>query len=322
MTLNYWRICVANLLFFAAVYTLLPVLPLALSGEAGIDLGEMSKLYLAFLAGTWAVGPIHAYLGDTYKRKEVLVLSTLALAATMAGYAYLYRYHHLLVVAVLQGAAFALSATAGITLAIDITNTTRRSDGNMVFAWMSRVGMLVGIAVGLLGFNYMGFRPTIYVAVALALLAMLIQMRIHVTFRAPIGLSLFSIDRFILPRAWLPAINLAIAAFVPGVLMPLLTTDSLWPVLALIILAVTIVPVVKCFVRMSNHCQRGTANGMCLLAVECGLVVGMAAACLLIADHAHNYAEVLRQYALGATVIALALLLVATRPYYLKKKVR
>ena len=46
--------------------------------------------------------------------------------------------------------------------------------------------------------------------------------RVYVAFRAPIGLRLCSLDRFLLPRAWVPALNMLLIAFVPGVLLPLL----------------------------------------------------------------------------------------------------
>ena len=49
------------------------------------------------------------------------------------GYAFVDGYTKFLLLAAVQGACFGLATTAGITVAIDITTSTRRSAGNMVY---------------------------------------------------------------------------------------------------------------------------------------------------------------------------------------------
>lgn len=44
---------------------------------------------------------------------------------------------------------------------------------------------------------------------------------VYVPFRAPIVTRLYSFDRFLLLRGWVPAINMILITFVPGLLIPL-----------------------------------------------------------------------------------------------------
>ena len=44
---------------------------------------------------------------------------------------------------------------------------------------------------------------------------------VYVPFRAPIVTKLYSFDRFLLLRGWVPAINLILITFIPGLLVPM-----------------------------------------------------------------------------------------------------
>ena len=47
-------------------------------------------------------------------------------------------------------------------------------------------------------------------------------MRVYVAFRAPIGVGYCNLDRFLLLRGWLPALNLVLIAFIPGIALLLI----------------------------------------------------------------------------------------------------
>lgn len=145
---------------------------------------------------------------------------------------------------------------------------------------------------------------------------MFLASRVYVAFRAPIGMRLCGMDRFLLPRAWVPALNMLLIAFVPGVLLPLLYIGDYIALLALVILVCLTMPFTKMFVKLSHHCQRGTANTTCYLAMETGLLAGLATACQL-AD-----AYLLYHAAGVATILAIFFFALLTYPYYKKKRVR
>ena len=71
------------------------------------------------------------------------------------------------------------------------------------------------------------------------------------------------------------------------------------------------------FVKLSHHCQRGTANTTHLLASEVGISLGIATACYMELDTD-------KMLHTGQMVASIALLffVLVTYPYYIKKKVR
>jgi len=85
MTLNFWRMCTANLLLFASVYMLFPVLSFVMPEQLGMSVSRTGDMFLAFITAMFAAGPFHAYLCDEYKRKNVLLSSAFVMLAAMAG---------------------------------------------------------------------------------------------------------------------------------------------------------------------------------------------------------------------------------------------
>lgn len=316
MTLSFWRMCVANSLLFTSVYMLFPLLPFVMGQQLDISVAQAGSMFLVFAVAMFAVGPFHAYLGDEYRRKNVLLYSVVIMLAAVLGYAFVDSYMKLLLLAFVQGGCFGLATTAGITVAIDITTSARRSTGNMVYAWASRLGMLVGVVLGVWLYHIHGFRTMIYCSVAIGVLSMFFSSRVYVAFRAPIGMSLCNVDRFLLPRAWLPAVNMMLIAFIPGVLLPLMFAGDYLPLLALFILAFITIPFTRMFVKLSHHCQRGTANTMCHLSMEAGLLAGLAVACRIMNVPAIHHV------AMTAAILAVFFYVLLTYPYYKRKRVR
>lgn len=76
------------------------------------------------------------------------VFFALMVAATV-GYAFVTNITELILLSTVQGLAFGIATTArNYTLAIDITNSTLRSAGNVSFSWIARLGMILGIILG------------------------------------------------------------------------------------------------------------------------------------------------------------------------------
>ncbi len=330
------RMCMANFLFFVSIYTLLPLLPSVMVPQLGISTGEVGGMFLVFAAGMFVVGPFHAYLGDEHKRKHVLIYSILVTLGVTVGYLFVDTYPRLLLLAAIQGGAFGLATTAGITVAIDITTSSRRSAGNMAYTLAARLGMVVGVGAGAWMKMYTeGLGMAVYLSVACGVVSMLFALQVHVAFRAPIGVGYCNFDRFLLLRSWLPAINMVLIAFIPGVLMPM--DGGYSAVFFLIVLLALTIPFTKMFVKLSHHCQRGTANTTCHLAIEAGVLIGIAVCCLLsdsveISSTLEDGSRIARQLlyvdfqliykVAGVGIIVASLFFLLTYRYYKKMKVR
>lgn len=337
-SLGFMRICFANFLLFASIYMLFPVLPSVMMSRLGISTGQAGSMFLVFAAAMFLVGPFHAYLGDEYKRKRVLVYSIFVILGTTLGYIFVDTFPRLLMLVAVQGGAFGLAATAGITVAIDITTASRRSAGNLGFALAARLGMLVGVVAGIWMFQLKGFSMTAYFSILCSIFSILFALRVYVAFRAPIGVGHCNLDRFLLLRGWLPALNLVLIAFIPGIALLLIKQGDYAALFFLVVLVVLTIPFTKIFVKLSQHCQRGTANTTCHLAMETGILIGLAVCCFL-SDHGEIYSEftdgtgiadiylytdfqlIYKVIGIGILVV-LAFFFLLTYPYYKRKKVR
>ena len=326
-SLGFMRMCFANFLLFASIYALFPVLPSVMVSRLGISTGQAGSMFLVFAAAMFLVGPFHAYLGDEYKRKHVLVYSTFVMLGATLGYVFVDTFPRLLLLAAVQGAAFGLATTAGITVAIDITASSHRSAGNTGFALAARLGMLVGVGVGVWMFYLKGFSMVAYLSILCGIFSILFSLRVYVAFRAPIGVSRCNLDRFLLLRGWIPAINLMLIAFIPGVALPLIKQGDYSVLFFLVVLVVLTIPFTKIFVKLSHHCQRGTANTTCHLFMDAGLLIGMAVCCFL-SDNGNEQLHFYTDFQLIYKVIGIAILVVLafyfllTGPYYKRKRVR
>lgn len=387
-TSHFVRVCLANLLLFVSLYMLYPVLPVVMAGRLGIPVSETGFLYLFFAVGMLLVGPFHNYLVDAYKRKYVCMLSFALMTAAVAGYAFVRNLAELQLLCLVQGAAFGLTTTAGITLGIDVINSSFRSAGNQVFSWAARLGMILGIAAGVFLYRTYDFESLLYLSVAMGALGILTLSGVYAPFRAPIVTNICSFDRFLLLRGLVPALNLMFIAFVPGMLLPMLLQpqspvnvlvggipipffgvacvgflltvllvrlffrgkNKMWIQIvaglvlmigAIVAMSQVILPQVtelvlaailfglslgliapeflNMFVKLSEHCQRGTANTMHLLAWEIGIALGIATACSIRTDASQ---EVVYQVGMFSAVLALVFFALVTYPYFKVKKKR
>lgn len=382
-THDFIRIYLSNLLLFASLYMLLPVLPMYLVERFDTTLAVAGGVSALFAVAIFFFGPFYSYLIDTFKRKNVCILSYLAIIAILFGYTVVGSLLWVAVLRMIQGALFGVATTMGSTLAIDITNTSRRSEANVCFSWAARLGMVLGAMSGLLLYRYAGLQEVIYASLAAGILGLMFVSLIHVAFRAPIGASLCSLDRFLLPHGWVPAFNLVLISLVFGMLLTSINmyTESIHMqevtvrffillaggfilamianktafenadirariVSGLVLMGASLLLVLThaqsmafmtaavlmglgiglvasdfllIFVKLSEHCQRGTANTMYLLAWEVGIAIGVATGCYLI--DISSYISVF-QAGIIAVILSLGVYLGITNPYFQRHKVR
>ena len=194
----------------------------------------------------------------------------------------------------------------------------------MLYGFCGRLGMVAGLMLGVwaarcLPMPYVTYASAVPVGVALLLVS-----AVYVSFRAPIGVRLCGIDRFFLPRAWLPALNVGVLAFAFGLCGVYLTwksaaSSSLWMLLMLPLPLLT-PPLVKMFVKLSHHCQRATGNMTFHLLTDIGLIAGVGTSCVM-EGRGCTQADETRLMA-DAFILAALLFVAVTWPYYKKKRVR
>ena len=312
MTLDFWRICISNFLLYSAVWTLLPILP-AQCYLMGMNTQEMVTSFLLFVSGMIGVGPLHAFLGDVFKRKNVLMLSTLATALCFGGWRMVTESWQVMLLMLLAGVFFGIATTAGITIGIDITLSNRRGMGNRMYAFSGAVGLLIGLRCLSPFYLMIDFSSLVIFSLVLFFLSLVFEAGVYVAFRAPVGVGLFNIDRFFLPLAWVPAVNVCLLSFGIGMLLNLLPPYAWVGTLLLVVLTFVTAPLTKLFVKLSHHCQRGTANTTLQLATQTGLILGVM-----------EGERIVNNLLFGCITILLAVLMfgTVTWSYFKQKRVR
>ncbi len=316
MTHDFVRMCTANMLLHAALYTLVPLLPFAMAARLDIPVGEAWWGYASFAVGCAVAALFNAWLCDTYKRKYVFMLSAVALAVCCAAMlvadsSVLFR-----VLMAAAGACYATASASGITVSIDITESSRRSVANRAYSLSACVGLLVGLGVGTGFFRLWGFETCVYIAAGALLAAAMLVGRVYVAFRAPVGVCLVSMDRFFLPRAWVLFVNVGVFFSVAGLLAPLAVGGNKAVFVVMALLSAAIMPLTRMFVKLSHHCQRSTANATCYMAVNAGLLGGMSVAFRLMDSGA------IFCHAAAAAAVGALMFVAVTLPYFRRHIVR
>jgi len=222
MKANFGKVCLGNLLIFISQYMLIPILPVVMADELNLSIATTGGMFLVMVLGMILVGPFYSYLMDAYKRKSLCILAfTIVFVATI-GYTLVNRPLELLLLCFVQGLAFGVANSSIITLGIDVNVSDNRSKGNIIFGWFTRLGMILGVGSGSAVYLNYGFETLVSASVITGCVGVLFIAAMHIPFRAPIGMSLCSMDRFFLPHTFLFVLNMIFVAFVPGVLFPLI----------------------------------------------------------------------------------------------------
>lgn len=225
LTTNFIKVCLSNLFLFSSLYLVLPILPFYIEYNKYYGIPGWSLL-LFFIAGLILGGPFHNYFIEQKNRKRVCITAIYGLLISHLLYLVNGGYSSILMLsATIQGISFGLATAANITVAIDVTDSQKRSKGNLIYAWAGRLGMLLSIPTGIVIYLKYGFELTIYTAIVLGALAIFFTAINKIPFRAPIGATPFSLDRFFLPNGWKIILMMVALSFIVGSIFPLFMSD-------------------------------------------------------------------------------------------------
>ena len=303
MTLDFWRICMVSGLLHLSLFLLMPVIPFV-------------SLYSIYILGLLLVSAFHAWLADAYRRKYVLMLPLLFLIGWPFGLLYASEYWQLSLLMLVAGMCYGLALSVGNTISIDIVESELRSKANVAYAYATFIGAFLGVCVANPLFQYAGFEGLCYVSSASLLLALLLASAIYVAFRAPMGFTYCSLDRFFLPHTGPLALNMMLAGLVPGLLLPFaISAQAYWPILAMLLILLPMKIIVAAFVKLSEHCQRATAVHSCFFFTMVGILLG---ACI-----SPLFMDVDCSKTMALATLAVAVLCVPfSVKYYHQKKIR
>ncbi len=229
---DFWRLAMANLFLSMAVYMQIPILPLWM--------GTCDKMAVAlamgiFGLGVFCLGPFCSYLVQHYRRSHVYMLSVGVMIASMAAILYLSGDKDILVERVwvsrlVMGAAYGLSQMVLLsTLVIDTSESFQRTEANHSAAWFGRFGLSLGPIASLILYPFVGFQGTMFCAMACSLVAVILVLLVHFSFKAPEEvLSKVNLDRFYLTHGSILFLNLFLVTVAVGIILSLPLTITFY----------------------------------------------------------------------------------------------
>lgn len=216
----------SNLLLYISLYIFLPTLPYWITENFGCSLTISSVILSAFAIAIFIQGPFNNYLLDAFKRKKVAFWSSVFLSLAALGFMGALSLVIVVALRIIQGIFFSIiTTTTSSTLVIDVTPTNKRTLANLSFTRIGRFGMIIGVILGIYLFNKYDMNLLFYVSSALTLISGFFILFIRVPFRAPLKPSLFSLDRFLLPRVLPAAFNMIAIPIILGIMITIIEVN-------------------------------------------------------------------------------------------------
>ncbi|MBQ9570502.1 MAG: MFS transporter, partial [Prevotella sp.] len=222
---DFWRLAMANLFLSMAVYMQIPMLPLWLEGCSKMDVAIAMGI---FGIGIFCLGPFCSYLVQHYRRSHVYVTSVFVMVACLAVLLYQMsnndiQMERVWLSRVVMGGAYGLAQMILLsTLVIDTTESFQRTEANHSAAWFGRFGLSLGPILALAIYPFFGFSGTMICAMACSLIAVILVLLVHFSFKAPEEkLLMVNLDRFYLPHGSILFLNLFLTTIAVGIILSL-----------------------------------------------------------------------------------------------------
>lgn len=283
---NLLRLVVSNFLLYASVYLMLPTLLVGIVLFGSCSFAEAGGMIALFGVGMFLPGVFNSYLIDAFPRHRLALWTAGLLAVSHLCYPWVVSLAGLGLLRLGQGVLFGvLTLVTGSTLVIDVTATRRRTEANAAFAWSGRLGMVMGLMLGLFVESFLPFEHLQWLATGLGLLATVALLRVSVPFRAPLHVPLVSMDRFLTLRSALPGVNLMLLSGVMGVVISRGTNGWFYACMALgLLLALGLLRILFRYAPARAEVELGQAamlGGFLLLMLSNGLMTSYIAGLLL-----------------------------------------
>ena len=217
---NYLKVWIANFMLFFAFYLLAPLLPLFLRDTFSAGKAMIGFVLCGYTLTALAVRPFSGFVVDTFPRKKVLLICYFCFALLFAGYYVTSSLLFFAVIRTLHGAPFGATTVASSTMAIDVLDPARRSEGIGYYGLSNNIAMAIGPSTGLYIYHTIhDFNLLFTLSLVIAFAGLAIDSTIKCRDRQPIQKERkISLDRFILLKGWSEGVCIAAFSFSFGII--------------------------------------------------------------------------------------------------------
>ena len=139
---------ITNLLVLAAFYASIPIIPVYCE-EIGITGSKIGIVLTAMSVATVLFRPVAGYLLDNFNRYHVYILFLVLFCLAFPAFIAFPFFGLLIIVRLYMGAAYSVCGSATMTLAGDVLNPSKVTEGISRFAFTVSIGMALGPFVGI-----------------------------------------------------------------------------------------------------------------------------------------------------------------------------
>ncbi len=216
---NFIQCCISYFLMNFAFYMLMPTLPLYLVESLRINHSEVGMAISSYTIGVLCVRPFSGYLVDCFSRKPLYLFAFFFFSLFFFGYLWATTLLLLMLIRFLQGGFMGLTSVAGNTITIDVIPSSRRGEGMGFYGLTINLAMSLAPLVAVSLYNYIGFAPIVWIAIAASFLGFCSVSFIVYPKREREKRPSFSLDRFILLDAIPTAISYILVAVPYGMIV-------------------------------------------------------------------------------------------------------
>lgn len=267
---DFWLLMIADLLVTMGVY--MQMIYIA-AWHTPVDKNDNTLVWVmvGYGVGLFVMGGFCSFLVQKYRRNRVCLHSLIVLTALLAAPAFLTPFFQANAMWAFPVLRFATGAFYGLaqmvlssTLVIDCCEARQRTGANYATAWFFRFALSLGPLTALTVTRYSDIHSAVWVSACLIAAAFVLILLVRFPFKSPDdNLPSFSLDRFLLPRAWVLFIQLFLATSALGLMTSLFLAHAVY--FAWLMLGFLLALLAEKYVFVNADLKGDTVAGLLLL---------------------------------------------------------
>lgn len=197
---NFIIACIANFLVACSFNLLMPVIPIYLSEEIGVEHSKIGIVLSSYAIALLIIRPFCGYWVDVYKRKPLFLFGLICFISIYVGYYFVaFSIIYFIILRFIHGLFWALTTVSSNTVAIDLIPASRRAEGIGYFGVNTNIAMAVAPFLAVNIYEEKGFYALVSLALIMGAISIIAVSLIKIPTRKKLDkIPPMSWDRFML----------------------------------------------------------------------------------------------------------------------------
>lgn len=197
---NFVIACISNFLVACSFNLLMPVIPIYLSEELGIEASKIGIVLSSYAIALMVIRPFCGYWVDVYKRKPLFLFGLICFISIYVGYYFVaFSVVYFVILRFIHGLFWGLTTVSSNTVAIDLIPASRRAEGIGYFGVNTNIAMAIAPFLAINIYEEKGFYALVSCALTMGVLSVIAVALIKVPKREKLDQTPpMSMDRFML----------------------------------------------------------------------------------------------------------------------------